>query len=63
MFNRLIAKVLPHPIALTHPRDPLLTEPRILMESTEPLVLDGIPEYEDAESGDCIVQVPEVSNG
>ena len=30
------------------------------MESTEPLTLDNIFEYEDAVSGDCIVQVPEV---
>ncbi|CAN0272345.1 unnamed protein product [Ascophyllum nodosum] len=36
-------------------------EPRILMETTEPLTLDEIPEYEEAETGDCIVQVPEDS--
>ncbi|CAN0345437.1 unnamed protein product, partial [Ascophyllum nodosum] len=35
-------------------------EPRILVETTEPLTLDDIPEYEEAETGDCIVQVPEV---
>eukprot|EP00904_Undaria_pinnatifida_P008254 jgi/Undpi1/4559/HiC_scaffold_18.g07913.m1 len=39
------------------------TEPRILMESTEPLTLDNIFEYEDAVSGDCIVQVPEGTTG
>lgn len=36
------------------------TEPGILMESTEPLTLDDVTEYEDAVSGDCIVEVPEV---
>lgn len=30
------------------------------MESTEPLTLDEITEYEEAETGDCIVEVPEV---
>ena len=35
-------------------------EPRILMESTAALTLDYVEEYEDALSGDCIVQVPEV---
>ena len=35
-------------------------EPRILVESTEPITLDLITEYEDAVSGDCIIQVPEV---
>lgn len=30
------------------------------MESTAPLTLDTVEEYEDAVSGDCIVQVPEV---
>ncbi|CAM9500688.1 unnamed protein product [Scytosiphon promiscuus] len=34
-------------------------EPRILVESSEPLVLDNVIEYEDAVSGDCIVEVPE----
>ncbi|CAM9212730.1 unnamed protein product, partial [Laminaria digitata] len=34
-------------------------EPRILMESTMPLALDNILEYEEAVSGDCIVGVPE----
>lgn len=38
------------------------TEPRILMESIMPLTLDNILEYEEAESGDCIVGVPEVSS-
>eukprot|EP00904_Undaria_pinnatifida_P008260 jgi/Undpi1/4564/HiC_scaffold_18.g07918.m1 len=33
-------------------------EPRILMESTEPLTLDNVVEYEGAVSGDCIVEVP-----
>lgn len=37
------------------------TEPLILMESTMPLTLDNILEYEEAVSGDCIVGVPEVS--
>eukprot|EP00904_Undaria_pinnatifida_P008259 jgi/Undpi1/4563/HiC_scaffold_18.g07917.m1 len=36
-------------------------EPRILVESTEPLTLDNILDYEEAVSGDCIVQVPEGS--
>lgn len=35
-------------------------EPRILMESTEPLTLEGAAEVEDAVPGDCIIQVPEV---
>lgn len=35
-------------------------EPRILMESTEPLTLDLIMDYENAASGECIIQVPEV---
>ena len=30
------------------------------MESTEPLTLDNIVEYEEAASGDCIVEVPAV---
>ena len=30
------------------------------MESTAALTLDYVEEYEDALSGDCIVQVPEV---
>eukprot|EP00904_Undaria_pinnatifida_P008263 jgi/Undpi1/4567/HiC_scaffold_18.g07921.m1 len=37
-------------------------EPRILMESTEPLTLENILDYEDAVSGDCIVEVPEGSS-
>lgn len=37
-----------------------LTEPRILVESTEPLTLDNVIRYADAEIGDCIVEVPEV---
>lgn len=37
-------------------------EPRVLMESTEPLTLDNAVEYEDAVSGNCIVEVPEVRN-
>ncbi|CAM9855185.1 unnamed protein product [Ascophyllum nodosum] len=36
-------------------------EPRILMETTAPLTLDDISLYEEAETGDCIVQVPEGS--
>lgn len=39
----------------------LSTEPLILMESTMPLTLENILEYEEAVSGDCIVGVPEVS--
>ena len=35
-------------------------EPRILMESTEPLILEGSVEVVDAVPGDCIIQVPEV---
>lgn len=35
-------------------------EPRILMESTEPLTMDAVPAYDGAVSGDCIVQVIEV---
>ncbi|CAM9499220.1 unnamed protein product [Ectocarpus sp. 4 AP-2014] len=34
-------------------------EPRILVESTEPLTLDNVIRYADAEIGDCIVEVPE----
>lgn len=31
------------------------------MESTTTLTLDGILEYEEADTGDCIVEVPPVS--
>lgn len=34
-------------------------EPRVLMESTAPLTLDFVVEYEDGVAGDCMIQVPE----
>ena len=36
-------------------------DPRILVESTEPVTLDNIIRYDEAVSGDCIVEVPAVS--
>ncbi|CAM9220801.1 unnamed protein product [Pylaiella littoralis] len=33
-------------------------DPRILVESTEPVTLDNVIEYEEAVSGDCMVEVP-----
>lgn len=36
-------------------------DPRILVDSSEPLTLDNVLEYENAVSGDCIVEVPAVS--
>ena len=36
-------------------------DPRILVESTEPVTLDNIILYDEAVSGDCIVEVPAVS--
>ncbi|CAN0223077.1 unnamed protein product, partial [Pylaiella littoralis] len=33
-------------------------DPRIVVESTEPVTLDNIIEYQDAVSGDCMVEVP-----
>lgn len=42
--------------------DIYLVETRILMESTMPLTLDHILEYENAQSGECMVGVPAVSS-
>lgn len=39
-----------------------LAEPRVVVESTSPVTLDTVEDYA-AESGDCIVQVPEVRTG
>ncbi len=37
-------------------------DPRILVESTEPVTLDNIILYDEAVSGDCMVEVPAVSS-
>lgn len=46
--------------ALGRPGFVRVVEPRILVESTLTLRLEDIFAYEEAQTGDCIVQVPEV---
>lgn len=43
-----------------HPCFFLSLDPRILVESTKPVTVDNVIAYEEAVSGDCMVEVPPV---